>query len=33
MNLKNWLVVEIVPGIERYPLKKLTVEPYSATFG
>ena len=33
MSLKNWLVTEIVPGIERYPLKKLTVEPHNATFG
>jgi hypothetical protein len=25
MSLKNRLVAGIVPGIERYPLKKLTV--------
>ena len=27
MNLSSWLVAEIVPGVERHPLKKLDVDP------
>jgi hypothetical protein len=33
MSLKNRLFAGLVPGIERYPLRKLTVELYNATFG
>ena len=26
MSLNNWLVAGIVPGIERHPLKKLSID-------